>query len=89
MDGPLLFEKGDDGVAWLTLNRPDVLNAANMAMRDELWSALEAVRDDPDIRVAVFRGAGDRAFSAGADITEFGTSPSYTQARAARHDRDL
>lgn len=89
MTSPLLFEKRDDGVAWLTLNRPDVLNAANMAMRDEMWSALEAIRDDPDIRVAVFRGAGERAFSAGADITEFGTSPSYVDARAARHERDL
>lgn len=86
---PLLYEKGDDGVAWLTLNRPDVLNAANMAMRDALWSALEAVRDDPDVRVAVFRGAGERAFSAGADISEFGTSPSYVQARSARQERDL
>lgn len=89
MTSPLLFEKGGDGVAWLTLNRPDVLNAANMAMRDELWAALEAIRDDPDVCVAVFRGAGDRAFSAGADITEFGTSPSYIEARAARHERDL
>ncbi len=86
---PLLYEKGDDGVAWLTLNRPDVLNAANMAMRDALWSALEAVRDDPDVRVAVFRGAGERAFSAGADISEFGTSPSYVDARSARQERDL
>jgi enoyl-CoA hydratase/carnithine racemase len=89
MDPPLLFEKGDAGVAWLTLNRPDVLNAANMAMRDELWSALQAVRDDPEVRVAVFKGAGDRAFSAGADITEFGTAPSYVEARRARHERDL
>ena len=88
-DAPLLYDKDDAGIAWLTLNRPDVLNAANMAMRDALWSALEAVRDDPDVRVAVFRGAGERAFSAGADISEFGTSPSYTQARSARHERDL
>lgn len=86
---PLLFEKTADGVVWLTLNRPDVLNAANMAMRDELWSALEAVRDDPDARVVVFTGAGERAFSAGADISEFGTAPSYVESRAARHDRDV
>jgi enoyl-CoA hydratase/carnithine racemase len=88
-ESPLLFEKGDAGIAWLTLNRPDVLNAANMAMRDALWSALEAVRDDPEIHVAVFKGAGERAFSAGADITEFGTAPSYVEARRARHERDL
>ncbi len=86
---PLLFEKSDDGVAWLTLNRPDVLNAMNMAVRDDLWSLLQAVRDDPEIRVAVFQGAGDRAFSAGADISEFGTAPSYVESRRARRDRDV
>jgi len=88
-EAPLLYEKRDDGIAWLTLNRPDVLNAMNMAVRDELWSALLAVRDDPDVRVAVFRGAGEGAFSAGADISEFGTAPSYVEARRARHDRDV
>ena len=88
-DGPLLFEKDGTGVAWLTINRPDVLNAMNMAVRDDLWTFLHAVRDDPEIRVAVFQGAGERAFSAGADVTEFGTSPSYVDARRARHDRDL
>jgi enoyl-CoA hydratase/carnithine racemase len=90
VQGPLLlFEKGDDGVVWITLNRPDALNAINLAMRDELWSALHAVRDDPDVRVAVLRGAGDRAFCAGADITEFGTAPSLVEARRARLERDL
>jgi enoyl-CoA hydratase/carnithine racemase len=89
IESPLLFEKSGDGVAWLTLNRPDVLNAMNMAVRDDLWSLLQAVRDDPEIRVAVFQGAGDRAFSAGADISEFGTAPSYAESRRARRDRDV
>jgi enoyl-CoA hydratase/carnithine racemase len=88
-DPPLLFEKRGDGIARLTLNRPDVLNAMNMAVRDELWSALLAVRDDPDVRVVLFCGAGDRAFSAGADVSEFGTAPSYVEARRARQDRDV
>jgi enoyl-CoA hydratase/carnithine racemase len=88
-ESPLLFEKSGDGVAWLTLNRPDVLNAMNMAVRDDLWSLLQAVRDDPEIRVAVIQGAGDRAFSAGADISEFGTAPSYAESRRARRDRDV
>ena len=83
----IIYDK-DDGVARLTLNRPDVLNALNLQMRDELWSALEAFRDDPDARVLVLRGAGD-AFSAGADISEFGTAPSYVEARRARHERDV
>ncbi len=87
-DTTLLFEKRE-GVAWLTLNRPRSLNAINMRMRDELWDAATAVRDDPDVRVAVFKGAGVRAFSAGADITEFGTAPSYVESRRARRQRDL
>jgi enoyl-CoA hydratase/carnithine racemase len=58
-------------------------------MRDELWTVMEAVRDDPDLRVLLIKGAGRRAFSAGADITEFGTAPSFVEARRARHERDL
>jgi enoyl-CoA hydratase/carnithine racemase len=82
--------EGPDGsVVWLTLDRPDRLNALNLAMRDELWSALGLLRDDPTVRVAVIRGAGDRAFSAGADITEFGTAPSLIEAREARRQRDV
>ncbi len=77
-----------DGIAWLTLNRPHVLNAINLKMRDELWTVMEAVRDDPDIRVLVIKGAGN-AFSSGADVSEFGTAPSVIEARRARHERDL
>ena len=88
-NAPVLYEKTDAGVGWITLNRPHVLNAMNMAVRDDLWVLLQAVRDDPDVRVCVIAGNGDRAFSAGADISEFGTSPSYTDARRARRDRDL
>jgi len=86
---PLLLDITDDGIAWLTLNRPHVLNAMNMAVRDALWDALSAIVLDDDIRVVVFRGAGDRAFSAGADISEFGTAPSYVASRRARHERDI
>ena len=85
----LLYEKPAPGVATLTLNRPRALNAINLAMRDELWGYLEAVAVDPDVRVLVFRGAGPRAFSAGADISEFGAAPSLLAARAARHERDV
>jgi enoyl-CoA hydratase/3-hydroxypropionyl-coenzyme A dehydratase len=83
----LLFEKHDH-IVRLTLNRPEKLNAVDLAVRDQLWSAFEAFRDDPDARVLVLRGAG-AAFSAGADIADFGTAPSYLEARRARHERDL
>ncbi|MBI5290119.1 MAG: enoyl-CoA hydratase/isomerase family protein [Chloroflexi bacterium] len=88
-ESSVLYEKSGDGVAWITLNRPGVLNAINMEARDLLWSFVQALRDDPDVRVAVFQGAGDRAFSAGADISEFGTAPSVVDARRGRRERDL
>ncbi len=84
----VVLEK-QDGVAWVTLDRPSVHNAMNLAMRDELWSVIEAVDLDPDIQVAVFRGAGQSAFSSGADLKEFGTAPSFIDARRARQERDL
>ena len=88
MSDCVLYEKRG-AIAWITLNRPEVLNAINLEMRDELWTILHAVRDDPDVGVAVFTGAGERAFSAGADISEFGTAPSPAEARWARRERDL
>lgn len=79
----------EGGLAWITLNRPHVLNAINLQMRDELWEAVHAARFDPEVEVVIFRGAGERAFSAGADISDFGSSPSYIEARRARYQRDL
>ncbi len=84
----ILYDKDERGIVRLTLNRPQKLNAIDLAMRDELWSAFEAFRDDPDAPVLIVRGSGD-AFCAGADIADFGTAPSYVEARRARHERDL
>ena len=58
-------------IATITLDRPDKLNAINQAMRRGLSAAVARVRDDDAVRVLVLTGAGDRAFSAGADVTEF------------------
>ena len=60
-DDIVLYEKTGDRLAWVTLNRPQVLNAINMAMRDQLWEIMHAVRDDPEVEVVIFKGAGDRA----------------------------
>ena len=84
----VVLEKRDD-IAVVTLNRPDVVNAFSVRMRDELWEVLTAVRDDPDVRGMLLQGAGRRGFCAGADLTEFGTAPSQTIARQVRWQRDL
>ena len=89
MADPLVIAERRGDAVWLTLNRPERLNAVHLEMRDQLWMQLELLRDDPTVRVAVLRGAGDRAFSAGADITDFGTAPSFVEARDARVRRDL
>jgi enoyl-CoA hydratase/carnithine racemase len=65
------------------------LNVYNIQMRDELYQVLGAIEDDPEIRVAIFNGAGERAFCAGADLTEFLTAPSPTIARQVRWERDV
>lgn len=79
----------DGPVARLTLNRPRVLNAYNIQMRDELYQALGLLEENRDIRAAVVRGAGERAFCAGADLTEFGSAPSQFIARQVRFERDV
>jgi enoyl-CoA hydratase/carnithine racemase len=84
----LTVERRGDAL-WLRLDRPEKLNAIDLALRDALWEALTLARDDPTLRAVVFEGAGDRAFSAGADISEFGTAPSLLDAREARLRRDL
>ncbi len=68
-ESPLLFET-DGPVATLTLNRPAKLNAIDAATLRALREAVAAVAGDDALRVAVIRGAGERAFSAGADIGE-------------------
>ena len=65
----IIYEKSER-VATITLNRPKVLNALNIALLAELHDALEDAEDDENIGVIVITGAGDRAFCAGADIHE-------------------
>lgn len=71
-DAELLVERLD-GVATLTLDRPQRRNALSATLVAALRSALAEVRDDPDVRVVVLTGAGERAFCAGADLDEMGT----------------
>ena len=65
----ILCEK-KSATAYVTLNRPQVLNALNAQAIAELQTAFEAARDDPSVRGVILTGAGDKAFIAGADISE-------------------
>ena len=65
----ILFEKRD-GIAYITFNRPKVLNALNRKTVEELRDALLEARDDSSIRVLILTGAGEKSFVAGADISE-------------------
>jgi len=84
----IIYEK-QDGVAYITLNRPQALNAYNIRMRDELYEVLGAIRDDTEVAVVILKGAGEKAFCAGADLTEFLTAPAPAIARRARFERDV
>src|SRR5262249_26480199 len=72
-----------EAVATVPPDRPEVLNAYNMAMRDDLHAVLAAADADPGIRVLVLRGRGS-AFSTGGDLREFGSAPSPFIARQVR-----
>src|SRR5207248_3887580 len=63
------FDKHDQ-IATVTINRPEKLNALNMAVMTELRDAFTAIKDDAEVRVALLTGAGEKAFVAGADINE-------------------
>jgi len=67
--------KKEGRIAIFTLNRPEALNAINAQLSRELNEAMLDFRDDPDLWVGIITGAGDRAFSAGADIKEFRPGP--------------
>ncbi len=84
----VIYEKSEN-IAYITLNRPQVLNVYNLQMRDELYQVLGAIKDDDEVMVAILKGAGDRAFCAGADLSEFLTAPSPEIARQVRRERDV
>jgi len=68
MSEPAVLYEKSGGVATVTMNRPDVRNAINPEMLCRLADAWQDVNDDPEVRVAILTGAGDKAFCAGADL---------------------
>jgi enoyl-CoA hydratase len=89
-DGKIL-QSATEGVGIITFNNPEKRNAMSLEMWEGLGSALIALRDDPDVRVVVLAGAGDKAFVSGADISQFektrhnaAASEEYSQRSAAQ-----
>jgi len=75
----LEVERGD-GYAVLTLNRPEAMNALSAELRTRLAQVVRELEADPDIRVLILTGAGDRAFTAGLDLKELGAGASIADA---------
>jgi enoyl-CoA hydratase len=84
-----LLVSRDGPIATVTINRPEKLNAINTATARAMSDAFEKLSADDDLRVVVLRGAGDRAFGVGADISEFkDVRNSPDQARQLPSSRD-
>ena len=70
-EGRVRLDVVEDAIAWITLDRPDKLNALSTRMIGDLENILARLEDEPALRVVVLSGAGERAFAAGADIAEY------------------
>ncbi len=73
----ILLEK-KNAIAYVTINRPKVLNALNMATMEELRAAFHDIKNDKSVRVVIFTGSGEKAFIAGADINELAKNDAVT-----------
>jgi enoyl-CoA hydratase len=84
MPTTLLFELGE-GIARITINRPDKLNALNATVIEELGDAVTRIETDAAVRGVILTGAGQKAFVAGADISELANQgPVEGKARSLR-----
>jgi enoyl-CoA hydratase/carnithine racemase len=84
----VLYEK-KDGIAYVTLNRPKVLNALNQRTWQDLRAAFEDARDDATVRGVILTGAGDKAFIAGADISEIAHITAIEAEQSSRYGQDV
>src|SRR6476620_10396180 len=76
-------------IAYVTLNRPKVLNALNKKTWEDLKAAFEDARDDAAVRGVILTGAGDKAFIAGADIGELAHATALDAQRSSRFGQDV
>jgi len=75
MSDDVLHMEEKNGVLWLTLNRPQVMNSFNFELLRALKAQIDGIRFRPEIRVVIITGAGEKAFCAGADLKERATLP--------------
>lgn len=87
MDFQTIRIASDGPVATITLHRPDKLNALNATMRGELMEAVDHLAADDSVRVAILHGAGEKAFVAGADVSEFAARSPVEQRERYDHRR--
>lgn len=87
--GTLLLEVDDRGVAVVTINRPDKLNALNQAVLADLDQCFQDLADDERVRAIVITGSGSKAFVAGADISEFSGLTGEDANRLARRGQSV
>jgi enoyl-CoA hydratase/carnithine racemase len=84
----VLYEKKGD-IAYVTVNRPKVLNALSTPTWADLRTAFEAARDDVEVRGVILTGAGDKAFIAGADISELAKVTAFEAEQSSRFGQDV
>ncbi len=85
MNLEFITQENKDGILYITINRPDKMNALNIKLLQEIKQVVDAVQDDKDVRGILLRGSGEKAFAAGADIAEF---QSFSSDEGARMSRD-
>ena len=84
----VLYEKRD-AIAYVTVNRPNVLNALNAATWQDLRTVFENAQNDPAVRGVILTGAGDKAFIAGADIGDLAQASAIDAERSSRHGQEV
>jgi enoyl-CoA hydratase len=84
-----LILKKEGGIGWITVNRPEKLNALNIATIEELQAAFAEFEKDLEVRVIILTGTGEKAFVAGADISEFSHLDAETGTYFARRGQGL
>jgi enoyl-CoA hydratase len=85
----LSFEPDADGLALITINRPEKLNALNQAVISELGEAFRMAREDASVKALILTGAGEKAFVAGADIGELAKMDAIEAERLSRRGQDV